>query len=137
MTTPSTSTTTSMSIPTTTAIADPLEHTFDVVVVGSGSAAFATAIGAAESGLTVIMLESTDKWGGSSAMSGGGQWLPTNPLMARDGAGDSREEALTYLEETVGDEGRATSRGAALSRGGGGTTPGSPPTAPAAPRAAP
>ena len=86
------------------------EHTYDVVVVGSGAAAFAAAIGAREEGLTALMLESTDKWGGSSAMSGGGQWLPDNPLMQRDGAGDSREEALTYLEATVGDEGRATSR---------------------------
>ena len=30
--------------------------------------------------------------------------------MARDGAGDTREEALAYLEATVGDEGPATSR---------------------------
>ncbi|MGO0576057.1 FAD-binding protein [Ornithinimicrobium panacihumi] len=82
----------------------------DVVVVGSGGAAFATALGAADEGLSVLMLESTDKWGGSTAMSGGGLWLPNNPLMQRDGGGDSREEALTYMEETIGDEGRATSR---------------------------
>ncbi|OLT19524.1 fumarate reductase [Ornithinimicrobium sp. CNJ-824] len=88
----------------------PRRHSYDVVVVGSGAAAFATAIGAADRGLTVLMLESTDKWGGSTAMSGGGLWMPDNPLMRRDGAGDSREEALTYLEATVGDEGRATSR---------------------------
>lgn len=95
----------------TTAPADPglRQHTYDVVVVGSGAAAFATAIGAADRGLGVLMLESTDKWGGSTAMSGGGLWMPDNPLMRRDGAGDSREEALTYLETTVGDEGRATS----------------------------
>jgi 3-oxosteroid 1-dehydrogenase len=60
--------------------------------------------------MTVIMLESTDRWGGSSAMSGGGLWLPNNPLMSREGVSDSREEALTYLEATVGDAGRATSR---------------------------
>lgn len=82
----------------------------DVVVVGSGGAAFATAIGAADEGLSVLMLESTDRWGGSTAMSGGGMWLPDNPLMQRDGGGDSREEALTYMDETIGDEGRATSR---------------------------
>ena len=82
----------------------------DVVVVGSGGAALATAMGAADEGLSVLMLESTERWGGSTAMSGGGLWLPNNPLMQRDGAGDSREEALTYLEETVGDEGPATSR---------------------------
>ncbi|HBX80127.1 MAG: FAD-binding protein [Propionibacteriaceae bacterium] len=86
------------------------DHTYDVVVVGSGAAAFAAAVTAADAGLSVVMLEGTDRWGGSSAMSGGGMWLPNNPLMQSDGAGDSREEALAYLERTVGDAGPATSR---------------------------
>jgi 3-oxosteroid 1-dehydrogenase len=86
------------------------DYTFDVVVVGSGAAAFATALGAVDEGLSVVLLESTAKWGGNSAMSGGGLWLPNNPLMRRDGVGDSREEALAYLEATVGEVGRATSR---------------------------
>lgn len=86
------------------------DETFDVVVVGSGAAAFATALGAVDSGLSAVLLESTEKWGGSSAMSGGGMWLPDNPLMRRDGVGDSREEALEYMEESIGDVGRATSR---------------------------
>ena len=86
------------------------DHTYDVVVVGSGSAGFSTAMGAVDEGLSVLIVESTDKWGGSTAMSGGGMWLPNNPLMQRDGIGDSREEALAYLEATIGDEGAATSR---------------------------
>ncbi|MEP7764245.1 FAD-dependent oxidoreductase [Sanguibacter sp. 25GB23B1] len=86
------------------------DHTYDVVVVGTGAAGLATAMGAADEGLRVLLLESTGKWGGNTAMSGGGMWMPDNPLMQRDRAGDSREEALTYLEATVGDEGRATSR---------------------------
>ncbi|MCB0912848.1 MAG: FAD-binding protein [Propionibacteriaceae bacterium] len=86
------------------------DETFDVVVAGTGVAALSAAITAADAGLRVLMLESTDRWGGSSAMSGGGLWLPNNPLMQRDAAGDSREEALTYLEQTVGDAGPATSR---------------------------
>ncbi|PWD51542.1 3-oxosteroid 1-dehydrogenase [Serinibacter arcticus] len=86
------------------------DHTYDVVVVGSGSAGFATAMGAVDEGLSVLIVESTDKWGGSTAMSGGGMWLPNNPLMRRDDVGDSREEALTYLEATVGETGAATSR---------------------------
>lgn len=97
---------TDLSSPETSTVAP----SYDVVVVGSGAAAFATAIGAADRGLSVLMLESTDKWGGSTAMSGGGLWMPDNPLMQRDGGGDSREDALTYMEATIGDEGRATSR---------------------------
>lgn len=86
------------------------DHTYDVVVVGTGGAGFATALGAADAGLSVLLLESTDKWGGSTAMSGGGLWLPDNPLMRRAGVGDSREEALTYLDACVGDVGRASDR---------------------------
>ncbi|MEA5053653.1 MAG: FAD-dependent oxidoreductase [Propionicimonas sp.] len=86
------------------------DKTVDVVVVGTGVAALAAAVSAADAGLKVLMLESTDRWGGSSALSGGGLWLPNNPLMQRDGAGDSREDALAYLEATIGDAGPATSR---------------------------
>lgn len=86
------------------------DHSFDVVVVGSGGAAMATALGAVDENLDVVMLESTDKWGGSTAMSGGGLWLPNNPLMQRERVADSRESALAYMEASIGDVGRATSR---------------------------
>lgn len=86
------------------------DHSFEVVVVGTGAAALSAAVTAADAGLSVLMIESTDRWGGSSAMSGGGLWLPNNPLMQRDGAGDSRQEALDYLDVTVGDAGPAASR---------------------------
>ena len=82
---------------------------FDIVVIGSGGAAFGAALGAVDEGLSVVMLESTDKWGGSTAMSGGGMWLPNNPLMQRDGAGDSRAEALAYLDAVVEYDGAASS----------------------------
>lgn len=86
------------------------DDTYDVVVVGSGAAAFATALGALDEGLSVVMVESTDQWGGNTSMSGGGLWMPNNLLMQRDGAGDSREEALQYMEETIGEPGAASSR---------------------------
>ncbi|MFO7779492.1 MAG: FAD-dependent oxidoreductase [Nitriliruptoraceae bacterium] len=86
------------------------DRTVDVLVVGTGGAGLAAAMTAADAGLDVLVVESTDRWGGSTSMSGGGIWLPANPLMRRDGAGDSREEALTYLEDCVGSAGPATSR---------------------------
>jgi 3-oxosteroid 1-dehydrogenase len=86
------------------------DHTYDVVVVGTGAAGFGTALGAVDEGLSVLMVESTEKWGGSTAMSGGGMWLPNNPLMARDGVGDSRDEALTYMDACIGEVGRASDR---------------------------
>lgn len=86
------------------------DEVYDVVVVGTGGAGFATALGAVDEGLSVLLVEGSDKWGGNTSMSGGGMWLPNNPLMQRDKVGDSRDEALEYMEVTIGDEGRATSR---------------------------
>lgn len=86
------------------------DHRYDVVIIGSGAAGMATAMGAADEGMEVLLLESTARWGGNTSMSGGGMWMPNNPLMQRDGAGDSREEALKYLEATVGDVGFSTTR---------------------------
>jgi len=85
------------------------DETYDLVVVGTGAAGFATALGAVDEGLSVLLLESAATWGGNSAMSGGGMWLPDNPVMRRDRVADSREEALSYLEATVGQAGHATS----------------------------
>ena len=86
------------------------DHTYDVVIVGSGGAAMGTALGAVDEKLSVVMLEGTEKWGGSTAMSGGGMWLPNNPLMQRDNVADSRESALAYMDASIGDAYRATSR---------------------------
>lgn len=86
------------------------DQTFDVVIVGSGAAGLSTALGAVDEGLSVLILEGTGKWGGNTSMSGGGMWLPNNPLMRADGVGDSREEALAYMDATIGEEGRASNR---------------------------
>ena len=83
---------------------------YDVIVVGSGAAAFSTVLGAVDEGLSVIMVESTEQWGGNTSMSGGGLWLPNNPLMKREGAADSREEALQYMLKTIGEPGPASSQ---------------------------
>jgi 3-oxosteroid 1-dehydrogenase len=69
----------------------------DVLVMGTGAGAMTAAIVAHDRGSQVLLLEKTDRYGGSSAMSGGGLWIPNNPLMAEAGIPDSFEEALTYL----------------------------------------
>lgn len=80
-----------------------------VVIVGSGSAGFAAALAAKEAGLEPIIIESTDKLGGSSAMSGGGAWIPNSPVMLRAGTHDSYEDAKKYMDLTIGDVGPASS----------------------------
>ncbi|MCB9680632.1 MAG: FAD-dependent oxidoreductase [Alphaproteobacteria bacterium] len=81
----------------------------DVVVVGSGAAGYVAALVVADRGGTALIVEKEPKWGGTSAYSGGGLWMPNNPLMARDGAGDSRDNALRYLDAVIGDVGPASS----------------------------
>src|SRR5690625_1900742 len=82
---------------------------YDVVIVGSGVTGLAAALGAVDENLSTIIIESSDVWGGNSNKSGGGLWLPNNPLMRRDRVADSREEALTYLAHTAKNDYRATS----------------------------
>jgi 3-oxosteroid 1-dehydrogenase len=74
-------------------------ETFDVVVVGSGAAGAMTALRLADKGLTSIIIEKAQKFGGTSAVSGGVMWLPNHRL---DGdAGDSRELSLEYLDAII------------------------------------
>jgi succinate dehydrogenase/fumarate reductase flavoprotein subunit len=81
----------------------------DVVVVGSGSAAMTTALAVKESGKEPLVIESTELYGGSSAMSGGGLWIPNNPVMREAGVDDSYEKARTYMDTVIGDVGPASS----------------------------
>ena len=59
--------------------------------------------------LEALVIEKTEFIGGSTAMSGGGLWIPNNPLMQEDGVADSEEAALAHFEAVVGDVGPASS----------------------------
>src|ERR1700733_6425837 len=71
---------------------------YDVLVVGSGSAGATAALRARELGLSVLIIEKAHKYGGTSATSGGVLWVPNHGLTAN---GDSREQALQYLDSIV------------------------------------
>ena len=79
------------------------DHEVDVVVVGSGFGGMTTALRAAHHGLDVVVLEKMPSYGGSSALSGGGVWIPNNPVNVRAGLDDSVERARTYMGAIVGD----------------------------------
>ncbi len=70
----------------------------DVAVVGTGGGALAAAILAHDKGARVLLLEKSEKVGGTTAISGGGVWIPLNPHMKDLGLADSREEALMYCK---------------------------------------
>lgn len=79
------------------------DEEFDVVVVGSGVAALFGAAAAASRGLSTCLVEKTDRFGGTSAYSGGAVWLPGNAVLERDGLEDSVERGRTYFRSVVGD----------------------------------
>ncbi|MFB3812619.1 MAG: FAD-binding protein [Terriglobales bacterium] len=77
----------------------------DVVVVGSGGAALTAAILAHDNGAKAVVLEKTNKLGGTTSVSGGAMWIPMNCHMKELGISDSREEALAYCKKLT--DGRA------------------------------
>src|SRR3546814_2145146 len=81
------------------------DESADFVIVGSGGRSMLAAIASAEAGKTPLILEKTDRVGGSTALSGGVFWIPNHPLQSREGIGDSAEKARTYMDSAVGDVG--------------------------------
>jgi 3-oxosteroid 1-dehydrogenase len=80
------------------------DATHDVVIVGSGAGAMTAALRAHDHGLSVLVLEKAEVYGGTTAVSGGGIWIPCNDQIAGLGGSDSYEEAITYLQDVVGED---------------------------------
>jgi 3-oxosteroid 1-dehydrogenase len=89
---------------------------FDVVVAGSGAAGMTAALTAAHLGLSVVVLEKSGFFGGSTARSGGGIWAPGNAVLRRAGVADTPEQARAYLAHVAPDV-PAESRQALLAHG--------------------
>ncbi len=83
---------------------DELDEQVDVVIVGSGGGGMTAALVAKHAGLDVLILEKSAYYGGSTALSGGGIWVPNHHLLVEAGIEDSFEKARTYLDSIVGDE---------------------------------
>ncbi|MBW2698658.1 MAG: FAD-binding protein, partial [Deltaproteobacteria bacterium] len=75
------------------------DHTFDLVIVGSGAGAMTAGVVAHDRGAKALLVEKSNRYGGSSAMSGGSLWVPCNHLMAEAGIEDDPEDAMAYLRE--------------------------------------
>jgi len=75
----------------------PINRSADIVVVGSGAAAFAAAITARHHGAEVLMLEKAKLIGGTTLRSGGGFWIPNNRFQRELGIVDPKDDALRYM----------------------------------------
>ena len=95
----------------------PLPAEADVVVVGAGGAGMTAALAAATQGLDTVLLEKSAYFGGSTARSGGGVWIPDNYALKAAGQADGTAEAKRYLDAIVGDVVPKVRRDTYLDRG--------------------
>lgn len=87
------------------ATAQQWDHSFDVVVVGSGNGGLTAALCSYEMGARdVLVIEKSDLYGGTSSISGGGVWIPCNRYARAEGAEDSVDDARTYLRQLITEE---------------------------------
>jgi 3-oxosteroid 1-dehydrogenase len=76
----------------------------DFVIAGSGGGSMAAGIYLKSIGKQPLILEKTDKIGGSTAMSGGVIWIPNHPLQAEAGVEDSLDAGRRYMNATIGND---------------------------------
>jgi succinate dehydrogenase/fumarate reductase flavoprotein subunit len=80
-----------------------LPREVDLVVVGSGAAGLAAAVTAAHLGLEVVVLEKAERFGGTTAWSGGWLWIPRNRHARAAGIDEPIAAPRAYLEHELGD----------------------------------
>jgi len=61
------------------------------------------ALRARDLGMDVLVVEKSDRYGGTSAVSGGGIWIPCNHRIAALGGQDSAQEAIRYIHTVTED----------------------------------
>jgi 3-oxosteroid 1-dehydrogenase len=80
-----------------------IDPVYDVVVVGAGGAGMTAALAASRQGLDTLLIEKSSWFGGSTARSGGGVWIPGNYALKAAGQADDLAESKLYLDSIVGD----------------------------------
>jgi len=96
-----------------------VDAAYDVIVVGAGGAGMTAALSAAKHGQKTLLIEKSSYFGGNTARSGGGVWIPGNYALAAAKQVDpgDRDAAKTYLDSIVGDDVPKIRRDTYLDRG--------------------
>jgi succinate dehydrogenase/fumarate reductase flavoprotein subunit len=77
---------------------DTFDTTVDVLVIGSGGGGMTAALAANAAGLSTLIVEKSSQFGGSTALSGGGIWVPGAPAQRRAGYTPPPDEVVDYLK---------------------------------------
>lgn len=96
-------------------IADGAEY--DVVVLGAGGAGMSAAVYAAIDGVRVLLVESTEYVGGTTAYSAGTTWIPGTHLAPQVNAADTLDKALHFLNQAVSERSPLALRQSLLAHG--------------------
>ncbi len=75
----------------------------DILVVGSGAGGMLSALVASHNRAEVLIVEKAELWGGTSATSGGGIWIPGSDVAKQAGFEDNLDDAFTYLRALSAD----------------------------------
>lgn len=75
----------------------------DVLIVGSGAGGLMSALVASHNNAEVLVIEKDALWGGTSATSGGGIWIPASDQAAAAGFNDSTDDAFNYVRKLSAD----------------------------------
>lgn len=78
------------------------DHEVDVLVVGSGGGGMTAALKADAAGLDTLVVEKSAQFGGSTALSGGGIWVPGAPSQRRAGYTPPPDGVFEYLKHITG-----------------------------------
>jgi 3-oxosteroid 1-dehydrogenase len=77
----------------------PWDKEIDVLVIGSGAGGMLSALVAARNHAEVLVVEKEKLWGGTSATSGGGIWIPGSDQAAEAGFHDNLDDAFKYVRK--------------------------------------
>lgn len=83
-------------------MSDKFDHTVDVLVVGSGGGGMTAALAADAFGLDTLVVEKSSYFGGSTALSGGGIWVPGAPAQRKAGYVPDSDGVVEYLRQITG-----------------------------------